>query len=269
MIDLATIKRKKVSGKATQGQKKKNILHNKLFWIISGVGLALVLAAAITIPLVLANRGTTEEKIDYVGKTYTYNEKEVTFKKMNYEGVLMHANSDDYGDGTYYKHIFFAAFDFTAFYPDKAIDDGKNKDDESVTFYYNEQQDLALQALIEIQYTINQYNEKILADDDASNDSEVAVLYMIDLSVGKNKNVITSSKFGGSSESTNEFAFGYIAGEDGFKSSYEYDYDSKTNDPKSWGIFFTDFATIRSDSRHVTEFITGTDKRSSFQLELA
>ena len=46
-------------------------------------------------------------------------------------------------------------------------------------------------------------------------------------------------------------------------------YDSKTNDPKSWGIFFTDFATIRSDSRHVTEFITGTDKRSSFQLELA
>ena len=110
MIDLATIKRKKVSGKATQGQKKKNILHNKLFWIISGVGLVVVLAAAITIPLVLANQDTTEEKIDYVGKTYTYNEKEVTFKKMNYEGVLMHANSDDYGDGTYYKHIFFAAF---------------------------------------------------------------------------------------------------------------------------------------------------------------
>ena len=76
MIDLATIKRKKVSGKATQGQKKKNILHNKLFWIISGVGLVLVLAAAITIPLVLANQDTTEEKIDYVGKTYTYNEKE-------------------------------------------------------------------------------------------------------------------------------------------------------------------------------------------------
>ena len=266
---MATIKRKKVSGKATQGQKKKNILHNKLFWIISGVGLVLVLAAAITIPLVLANRGTTEEKIDYVGKTYTYNEKEVTFKKMNYEGVLMHANSDDYGDGTYYKHIFFAAFDFTAFYPDKAIDDGKNKDDESVTFYYNEQQDLALKALIEIQYTINQYNEKILADDDASNDSEVAVLYMIDLSVGKNKNAITSVKFGGSSESTNEFAFGYIAGEDGLKDSYEYEYDSKTNKPKPWGIFFTDFATIRSDSLHVTEFITGTDKRSSFQLELA
>ena len=269
MIDLATIKRKKVSGKATQGQKKNNILHNKLFWIISGVGLVLVLAAAITIPLVLANRGTTEEKIDYVGKTYTYNEKEVTFKKMNYEGVLMHANSDDYGDGTYYKHIFFAAFDFTAFYPDKAIDDGKNKDDESVTFYYNEQQDLALQALIEIQYTINQYNEKILADDDASNDSEVAVLYMIDLSTGKNSNVITSTKFGGGPESTNAFAFGYIAGEDGFKGSYEYEYDSKTNNPKPWGIFFTDFATIRSDSRHVTEFITGTDKRSSFQLELA
>ena len=64
---MATIKRKKVSGKATQGQKKNNILHNKLFWIISGVGLVLVLAAAITIPLVLANRGTTEEKIDYVG----------------------------------------------------------------------------------------------------------------------------------------------------------------------------------------------------------
>ena len=49
----------------------------------------------------------------------------------------------------------------------------------------------------------------------------------------------------------------------------EPDYDSKTNEPKPWGIFFTDFATIRSDSRHVTEFITGTDKRSSFQLELA
>jgi hypothetical protein len=268
MIDLATIKRKKVSGKATQGQKKNGLLHNKIIWIVSSIALVLIIAASITIPLVISNMQTTEEKVDYVGKEYSYKEEKVTFTKMSYEGVLMHSNSNDYDEGTYIKHIFFAAFDFSSFYPDKSIDDGKSKDDSSVTFYYNEDQDLALQALVEIQYHINKYNEDIKNDADTSNDNDIAVLYLIDLSKGNNNKVITSGSFGGSSDSTNSFSFGYIAGEDGFKKSYEYDYDSK-NDPKSWDIFFTDFRQLRTDSRHVIEFITGTPKHDPFQLELA
>ena len=257
---MATIKRKKVSGKATQGQKKNGLLHNKLFWIISSIVLAIIIAASITIPVVLANRTTEEEKVDYVGKTYSYNNQDVTFTKMSYEGVLMHANENDYGDNTYCKHIFFVAFDFSSFYPDSAIDDGKSKDDSSVTFYYNENQDKALKALVEIQYTIDQYNKNL------TDESDKAVLYFIDLSVGNNKKVLQSAKFGGSTDATNEVAFGYIAGMDGFKKSYEYHKESK-DDIKSWDIFFTDFATIRSDYRHVTEFIEGTDERASFQLE--
>ena len=266
MIDLATIKRKKVSGKATQGQKWSKLLHNKLFWIISGVVLLIIIAAAIAIPLIVNNLNKSEDtKEDYVAKEYSYKDTSVSFKKMSYEGVLMHSDVDDYDDNTYYKHIFFVAFDFTTFYPDSAIDDGKSDDDEKL---YNKDHKLALDALIEIQYTIDQYNKGLLEDDDASNDSDVAVMYFIDLSLSSNKGAITSTAFGGTSESTNTFAFGYIAGEDGFKSSYEYEYDSK-NDPKTWNIFFKDYATLRSDSRHVTEFITGTDKHGSFQLALA
>ena len=263
---MATIKRKKVSSKATQGQKKSDLLHNKLFWIISSVVLLIIIAASIAIPLIVNNLNkTSDESVDYVAKEYSYKDTEITFKKMNYEGVLMHADVDDYDDNTYYKHIFFVAFDFTAFYPDSSIDDGKDDDDEKL---YNEKHKLALDALIEIQYEINQYNKKLLEDDDESNDSEVAVMYFVDLSLSSNNGVITSTAFGGTSDSTNSFVFGYIAGEDGFKSSYEYEYDSK-NDPKTWSIFFTDYAALRTDYRHVTEFITGTDKHGSFQLELA
>lgn len=261
MIDLATIKRKKVSGKATQGQKKNGLLHNKLFWIISSIVLVIVIAASITIPVVIFNMSTEEEKIDYIAKKYSYQNQEVSFKKMNYEGVLMHANENDYQDSTYYKHIFFAAFDFTSFYPDSKIDDGKSKDDSSVTFYYNQNHEKALDALVEIQYTIDQYNK------DVTEESDKAVLYLIDLSAGNNSKVIQSAKFGGSSDATNEFAFGYIAGVDGFKKEYEYIKDANGN-PVSWDLFFNDFSKLRSDSRHVTEFITGTTEHASFQLEL-
>lgn len=269
MIDLATIKRKKVSGKATQSQKKNGLLHNKIFWIVSSIVLLVIIAASITIPLVISNRSTTEEKVDYIGKEYTsLKGDKVTFTKMSYEGVLMHSNSADYDENTYIKHIFYVAFDFDSFYPDEAIDSGKSKDDTSVTFYYQEAHKTALDRLVEIQSLIDQYNNKIKTDDDSSNDTDIAVLYFVDLSKGNNSKVITSSAFGGSSEATNSFVFGYIAGEDGFKSSYEYEYDGK-NEPKSWGIFFTDFDGFNRDDRHVREFITGTDKHGSFQLELA
>ena len=112
MIDLATIKRKKVSGKATQGQKKNGLLHNKKFWIISSIISALVIACAIAIPLIIMNMSSEEEKVDYIAKEHECHGEKITFKKMNYEGVLMHSR-DDYDDGTYYKHIFFAVFDFT------------------------------------------------------------------------------------------------------------------------------------------------------------
>lgn len=260
MIDLATIKRKKVSTKATQGQKKTGLLRNKKFWIISCIVFIILVAAGITTGVLVAryyNKDTEKEKVDYLAKEYSYQDTTITFTKMNYEGIVMHLYPNDFNDGTYQKHIFFFAYDESTFYPDKAIDNGKDSDDETL---YNNTHDNALQELIKVQFAINKWNKKILSDGDDSNNDEVAYLYVVDISVANNNSALTSSQFVPSdATSGTTFAFGYIAGEDGPKLEFEF----KNEDDKET-LYTQDMNTfVTTVSANVRDFI-----ESEFKLEV-
>lgn len=259
MIDLATIKRKKVSTKAAQGQRK-GLLHSKKFWLIFCIVFIILVAAGVTTGVLVAkyNKKTTTTKEDYLAKEYSYKDTTITFTKMTYEGIIMHLYPTDSGDGTYQKHIFYFAYDETQFYPDKAIDKGKDKDSD--TLYYNQTNDEALKELIHLQFAINQWNNTILTDDDPSNDSEVAYLYIIDISKGNNSSLLSSSYFVPSGATNgSEFAFGYIAGEDGPKLNFEYESEDDTE------ILYTeDMNTfVTTVSANVRKFIT-----KEFKLEI-
>lgn len=262
MIDLATIKRKKVSSKATQGQKKNGLLHSKKFWLIFSIVFIILAAAGVTTGVLVAKYNTSEEeeKEDYLAKEYTWKDTTVTFTKMNYEGVIMHVYPDDYEDNTYQKHVFYFAYDSTTFYPDKSIDNGKSASDGD-TLYYNETHGIALQELIKLQYTIDQWNNTILNDTDAENDTEVAYLYIIDISKVNNANALTSSYFIPTGGATSEdFAFGYISGEDGPKLEFE---DTSEDDKE---ILYTEDMKVfgTTVSANVRTFIA-----KQFALEIA
>ncbi len=223
LILLAQIKRKKVSTAAAAKQKK-NLLKNKKFWIISSIVAAIVIAAAIVIPIVVINatKGETEHT-DYFkkGTTYSYKDTDVSFTKANYEGIIMHTSELDFeseeGFTTYQKHIFYFAYDLSKFYPDTTMD----TDDEKL---YNSVHKEALESMKKLQYEINKYNNEILNDSNADNDEDVAYLYVVDLGKASNKSLTSSSYasyFGGTG--AEDFIFGYIAGVDKLKKTFEYD----------------------------------------------
>ncbi|MCR5231043.1 MAG: hypothetical protein K6B64_00175 [Acholeplasmatales bacterium] len=206
---MATIKRKKVST-AKAAKQKKNLLKNKLFWIISSIAIVLI-AAGIIIPIVIVNnQNSTTEQTDYFANTHTYAGNEITFKKANFEGIIMHTSEVDFeteeGFATYQKHIFFFAFNLSNFYADNSMDTDETK-------YFNSIHKEALTSMLKLQNAINNYNNAILNDNVADNDDEVAYLYVIDLSKGNNASTVSSSysDYFGCSDGQS-FAFGYING---------------------------------------------------------
>lgn len=230
---MAQIKRKKVSTAAASKQKK-SLFKNKKFWIISSIVAAIVIAAAIVIPIVVINANNSDStETDYFekGTVYQYQSKDVTFTKGNCDGIIMHTNDMDNeseeGFATYQKHIFYFAFDLSTFYPDTTND----TDDEKK---YNSVHKEALDSLKKLQYSIDEYNKAIKNDDNSENDDEVAYLYIVDLGKGSNSLAVSttySSYFGGTGAET--FIFGYIAGVDKLKKTFEYD-------DKDYSIFTTD-----------------------------
>lgn len=254
---MAQIKRKKVSTAAASKQKK-NLFKNKKFWIIFSIVAAIVIAAAIAIPIVVINLTSSEtEHTDYFNKdlTYEYKDSEISFTKQNYEGIIMHTSELDFeseeGFATYQKHIFFFAFDLDAFYPDNSMDTDDTK-------YYNSVHKEALESMKKLQYAINKHNTLILTDDDKDNDDEVAYLYVVDLGKGSNSSLITTSYsayFGGTG--SEGFIFGYINGVDKLKKTYKY--DDKDN-----SIFTTDMNEFNTTvCANVTEFMND----CNFRLE--
>ena len=222
---MATIKRKKVST-ARVAKQKKNLLKNKLFWIISSIALV-VIAAGIIIPIVIVNsQSSTTEHTDYFAISHTYDNKEIKFTETTYEDIIMHTSEIDFeaeeGFSTYQKHMFFFAFDLSKFYPDKSMD----TDD---TTYYTATHKEALNSMIKLQSRINAYNNTILNDDDNSNDEDVVYLYVIDLSKANNSKVVTAglTKYFGSTDGKS-FAFGYINGVDYIVKEYELTGGEKT-----------------------------------------
>ena len=142
---MAQFKRKKVNSKATKGQAKDSIFKSKKFWIIFSSIVAGLIVIGVTIGLIVYFVTKTDENEiqDYFGGeatnlTYEYEGKNVEFTKMSYDGVLMHHNVVDGGENTFIPNIFVFAANLKTFYADKAIDDGKDKDEEGVTFLYDE-----------------------------------------------------------------------------------------------------------------------------------
>ena len=80
---------RKVSNKAVQNQKKNNILHNKIFWIIISVVLVIGVAVGIVLGIVL-----NQDKEEEVSHNYFNEYQEVTFEQGSYYGILNYSDPD-------------------------------------------------------------------------------------------------------------------------------------------------------------------------------
>ena len=211
---MAQIKRKKVNTSATKGVSKDSVFKTKKFWIIfsSNVAGLVVIGVATWLIIYFVTKSSENEIQDYFGGestnlSYKYEDEEVKFTKISYDGVFMHHNIVDGGEDTFIPTIFVFAADLKTFYADKAIDDGKDKDDEDAVFLYNKTANTVFDQLVKLQGEIDIYNKT--ADSDNK-----AVLYIVDTSIGDNSSIYADSLFGGADDSTNTLFFGLI-NEDG------------------------------------------------------
>lgn len=145
---------RKVSNKAVKGQKRERtgVVYSKKFWIIITTVLVLLIAAGITIPLVINKNNSstsTVEVDDYFGQEQKYNDNTVKFTKMTYQGVKLHINesSDVHSE---YTFVFAASLD--SFYPVELIDEN-DKD------LKNAKHEQVFNLLKQLQYNIDLVNE--------------------------------------------------------------------------------------------------------------
>jgi len=147
---LARIVRK-VSNKAVKGQKKERagLIYSKKFWIIIATLVILLVAAGITIPLVIKNNTnstTTAEVDDYFGQEQTYKDNTVKFTKMTFQGVKLHTTE---ASDVFSEYTFVFATPLSVFYPFDVEDDIEA--DSKHTQVFN--------MLKELQYNIDVANE--------------------------------------------------------------------------------------------------------------
>ncbi len=198
---MAQIKRKKVSNEATKGQKRgfKQIIKNKMFWIISSI-IVVVVAAAIIVPIVVVNALSSDnEKPDYFleTQTLTVDDKtyDVNFEKMSYSGVIEHTDSTN--QAMHYDYVFIFATDLSAFYPKDYYSDP----DDTTTNQKNETHTKFFNLLIQLQHSIDLYNES---------HTEKAKLYIVDTTssdYSENASIMDDSKFGTSGTSYPLFCY--------------------------------------------------------------
>jgi hypothetical protein len=212
---MAQIKRKKVSNKAVRKESFKKLMHNKKFLIIASSVLAVVILAAVLIPVLIAINTKTKEKYDYFqGEASTYEvaftengvKHEVKFQELSYDGIRMvHEYQRD-------LHIFTFATDFSSFYPDKAINDGVDEDsDEYIALSRIQTDDSIFSQLCKLQYQIDEYNKK---------EGYVSVqLFIVDTSKASNVGLVTDSLFISNSENDQLTLFTYMDTDD-LKTSY-------------------------------------------------
>lgn len=215
---MAQIKRKKISNKATKGQGTgglKGLIRNKKFWAIASLFVVAVCAAIILIVIFTSNSSSSdsENKVqDYFGGESTNlsyvcedTGKEVTFTKMSYAGVLMHTNVAEGADNTFVNHVFVFATDLSTFYADKAIDDGKDKDDGDILYPKDERYTIVFNQLVKLQGNIDKYNEEHKDVEGSS-----VALYIVDTSISDNVAILADSNFGGADDSSNTSIFALV-----------------------------------------------------------
>lgn len=200
---------RKVSNKATKGQKRGNgLLHSKKFWIIV-ISIIVVLAAVgITIGVIVANnnkkKDSTVEVDDYFGTTQRIHDTDVNFTKMTYQGVCLHTNPEEGELFNYFTFVF--AADLATFYPEDIKDD-----DDEVTQEKNIQHENAFRNLVELQYVIDKYNE-------TAEDEYKVALYIVNsdqVDGNTSYNIYSDSKFVAKTSSETLGPLFTIIGEDG------------------------------------------------------
>lgn len=179
---------RKVSNKATKGQKKSNLIHSKKFWIIIISVLVVLIAAGITIGVIVANnqkKDTTVEVDDYFGTTQKFGETDVNFTKMTYQGVRLHTNPEE-GD-LFNDYTFIFATSLASFYPEELKDADNNdlKDSKHEGTFKN---------LIQLQYEIDKYN----ALDDAEYKLALYIVNTDQVDGNSSYNIYSDSKIYGS-----------------------------------------------------------------------
>ena len=193
---------RKVSNKAVKGQKRERtgVVYSKKFWIIIATVLVLLIAAGITIPLVINKNNSstsTVEVDDYFGQEQKYYDNTVKFTKMTYQGVKLHTN--EFSD-VYSEYTFVFATSLDSFYPVELIDEN-DKD------LKNEKHEQVFKLLKELQYNIDLVNE-------AAGTNKVN-LYIVDTSAkdgNSSSYVFTDTSFNpGQNENLTELFFLYTA----------------------------------------------------------
>ena len=145
---------RKVSNKATKGQKRDKgaLLHSKKFWIIVISIVVVLIAAGITIGVIVANNKKSEDTVevdDYFGQTQKFQDNDINFTKMTYQGVKLHTNPEQ-GD-LFNDFTFVFATSLQTFYPVELKDSDGND-------YQNEKHKGTFECLKELQYEIDKYN---------------------------------------------------------------------------------------------------------------
>lgn len=219
---------RKVSSKATMGQKKEGRFFNsKKFWILISTIVIVLIAVAVTTGIIIYNNNKTEETKqvdDYFGKSDYYknkdynnnNQYEITgFNKSTYGALKMYTSSDssdtDAGD-IYVTYAIVFACDLSTFYPmDYYItdSDGNNQNQK------NDEHEKIYKYLIQLQYEIEKYNET---------SDQVAKLFIIDLASkdgSENNKILDDQEFVQSSEDDIITQFISVHTEDGLQTKQD------------------------------------------------
>ena len=246
---MAKIKKKRVSNVATKNQKKDNwfirLLHNKIFLICGGIIIVAGIALAIILPIVLSGSKSTYKLPDYFGEKQKFNDTDVEFTKINYSGVLQHTNANDgnYEDPNMFKdYVIVFATDLTKFYPQNY----KNESGEDKDANTNHQE--AFNDLIQLQYTINNYNK--------TGDKKVA-LYIVDTQSAtgsENVSILTNTKFGGSEDGSDVLFFMYTS--DGLKQNFR-ETETISNNLYSNTYDATLRTAVDNTINYINEYIAG------------
>ncbi|MBE6136981.1 MAG: hypothetical protein E7176_01110 [Erysipelotrichaceae bacterium] len=222
---------RKVSGKASAGQKKQRVWYtSKLFWgIVSAIVVIGVTAGILLYFFVFKEEEeSTVNEIDYFETCET-----VDFNVTTYNGVLNYIDINyvdiQTNEPLYCENAFVFAYDKSLFYPN-ASDNEEN---------YLETYEKLLAQLIDLQKDI-----------DAAKESGLDVeLYVVDTSIASNSFIMENGTFGVDGESSYAFMFTYI--KDG-----EFAKDKISVNGKKQQIFSTDEnEMIRTTIRHAQNYV--------------
>ncbi len=252
---MATIKRKKVSGKSAKAAKvnRKSIFKKKKFWIILSAIVLACVAIGVTIGLLIHFRDSDEderEPLNYFNGESTELDEKVKnelvkrsdydenytpdFQKISLDGIKMHANPTEGDNNTFIEYMFIFATDLSTYYPDEHIDDDIDEDEDEKLYDKNAYN--IYRELTYLQYKIDEENERLL-EAAIAEDGEGALpayqirLYIVNTESAENSVLFQDSLFGLSdSDEPTTYMFALL-------NNGKIDYNEKKNDSSKSQIY--------------------------------